>query len=142
MKFVSDGPHALVVSQADGQDTEFVLTDVRRITFDGSTAVREFRPDRGSPRPTFVLRPNYPNPFNPGTRFEVDLPASGWVQAQVFDGLGRLIRDLDSGQRQAGTHSVEWNGKDDGGRRVSSGIYFFRVRFDGSMQSRKMLLVN
>jgi hypothetical protein len=82
--------------------------------------------------PRFRLDPNFPNPFNSATSIGFELAAAAPVRAEVFDGSGRLVRLLSNGMRQAGRHSVIWDGLDSGGRHVPSGAYFCRVSAGGS----------
>lgn len=89
----------------------------------------------------FGLKPNYPNPFNPETRIEYSLERKGRVSVDVFDGLGRKIRTLESGVQGAGVHEAVWNGRDDSGRPVPSGVYVCRVRAGAFATSRKMALI-
>lgn len=89
----------------------------------------------------FSLKPNYPNPFNPETRIEYSLEHKGRVSVDIFDGLGRKIRTLESGVLGAGVHEAVWNGRDDSGRPVPSGVYVCRVRAGAFATSRKMALI-
>ncbi|UCD64130.1 MAG: T9SS type A sorting domain-containing protein [Candidatus Zixiibacteriota bacterium] len=90
----------------------------------------------------FALRQNYPNPFNPATRITFDLPRAGEVTLEIFNILGRRVRVLlDGVPLEAGTHVAEWNGTAPDGRPVSSGIYFYRIRYGQNHYSRKMMLV-
>jgi len=87
------------------------------------------------------LRPNYPNPFNPVTRIDFDLPRSSQVEISVFNLLGRQVVNLLSGTVGAGLHSVEWDGTDRTGRRVASGVYFYRLTTPTLSETRKMVLL-
>ena len=85
---------------------------------------------------------NYPNPFNPSTviRFQVAEDRKQ-VSIEIFNIRGQRIRELVSGVWDQGFHSVEWNGEDSNGRKVSSGIYFFRFVTDDAVEMKKMLLL-
>jgi len=89
----------------------------------------------------FSLEQNYPNPFNPSTRIDYALPVESDVSLQIFNLLGQLVRTLVSGDRPAGYHSVEWDGRDNSGRLVGSGLYFFRLSTEEFVQTRKMVLL-
>ncbi|NOY57951.1 MAG: cellulase family glycosylhydrolase [Calditrichaeota bacterium] len=99
-----------------------------------NTTVKEFR-----------LQQNYPNPFNPETRIEYSLPGPAQVKITVYDVNGHLVRNLVSGQQTAGIHSVKWDGRDNNGNKVVSGIYFYhfkaRGRRQGFSQTNKMILM-
>jgi hypothetical protein len=75
----------------------------------------------------YGLSQNYPNPFNPTTTIQYDLPQAGWVVLKIYDVLGRNIRTLVEGGNPAGRHTVRWDGKNDVGYDVPSGLYFCRM---------------
>jgi len=95
----------------------------------------------------YYLHQNYPNPFNPNTIIKFDLPARSQVEVSIYDVNGKLVKKLINDQKEAGYHSVEWNGTDAYGRKVSSGIYFYRISAknlrNGSefIQTKKMVLL-
>ena len=89
----------------------------------------------------FSLDQNYPNPFNPSTTIAFELPVAGGVSLTVFDLLGREIAMLYRGDLPAGAHSLQWDGKNEGGLGVGSGVYIYRLEANGFVQSRKMTLV-
>jgi cytochrome c553 len=92
--------------------------------------------------PTFTLEQNYPNPFNPKTTIEFSLAREESVTLGIHDLNGRLVRKLIGGeQRSAGTHRVQWDGTDDQGRPVASGIYFSRIRAGSYVATAKMTLM-
>jgi len=78
-----------------------------------------------------LLAPNVPNPFNPRTTLRFELTAGATVELAVFDVSGRRIATLAAGHRAAGRHEAVWQGRDDDGRSVPSGVYLARLRVDG-----------
>ncbi len=76
----------------------------------------------------FDLHQNYPNPFNPTTEIKYDLPQPGEVTLTIFNIVGQRVRTLVDGPKTAGYHSVRWDGKDDFGNEVASGVYVYRIR--------------
>jgi hypothetical protein len=84
---------------------------------------------------------NRPNPFAPETQIAFDLPKAGQVGLAIYGADGRLIRQLLSEQRGAGRHAVTWDGRDDAGRKVASGTYFYQLRAPGVEESRRMILL-
>ncbi len=84
---------------------------------------------------------NYPNPFNPTTTIKYSLPKSGKVTIQVYDIMGSLVKGLVSKNKNAGTYSVLWDGKNSLGLNVSSGIYFYKVQLDDQIKTAKMILI-
>jgi len=89
----------------------------------------------------FVLQQNYPNPFNPSTTIRFALPEHAAVQLSVYNLLGQRITLLVNEPRAAGVHSVQWNGTDDSGRPVSSGIYLVRLEAGEQVQMQRMTLL-
>ena len=87
------------------------------------------------------LHQNYPNPFNPTTLISYSLNTNGSVQLGVFNLLGQKIRTLVNCEQNIGIHKIEWNGKDDSGKSVSSGIYFYKLSTDDYSISKKMILL-
>jgi hypothetical protein len=88
------------------------------------------------------LYQNTPNPFNPTTSIAFELPGQGHVALRVFDVGGKLVRTLVDGQRNEGSHVVTWNGRDDVGRAVASGVYLYRLSFRNHViQTKKMMLL-
>jgi flagellar hook assembly protein FlgD len=91
-----------------------------------------------------ALHPNHPNPFNPYTtiRFSVGAGlASAHVSLDIFNIRGQRVRTLVSGYKQPGHHSVVWNGRDNDGRAVGSGVYFYRLQAGEFTETRRMLLL-
>ncbi len=91
----------------------------------------------------FALAQNYPNPFNPSTAISFQLPRDtrGEITLGIFSLTGRLVRQLIKGKFAAGSHQVVWDGKDDAGERVSSGIYIYRLNAEDFTFARKLALV-
>ncbi len=91
---------------------------------------------------TFELSQNYPNPFNPSTTIRYKLPIGTSVRLEIFSMLGQRVRILDEGFRPAATYSVIWNGKNEYGQEVPSGVYFCRlIAGDNVTRVRKLILV-
>ena len=89
----------------------------------------------------YALRQNYPNPFNPVTTIGFALPTAGHVELVVYNVLGQKVATIVDGTRGAGHHEVSWQGVDDGGSRVTSGIYFYRLTTSNYTETKKMMLV-
>ena len=83
----------------------------------------------------------HPNPSNGDVALSFALPQESRVDITIMDVTGRRIRTLSAGRRDAGGHSVSWNGRDEGGFAVESGVYFVRFRVDGQDVARKRLVV-
>ncbi len=93
------------------------------------------------PVPTSVsLEQNYPNPFNPSTLISFGTPVEQHIELQIFNAMGMPVRTLISSQVGAGSYTVEWDGKDDNGRPVSTGVYLYMLRGGDVHLERKMIL--
>ncbi len=88
-----------------------------------------------------ALMANYPNPFNPSTRIAFRLAQAGPVKLEIFDARGRLVRTLVDESLAADEHTVTWQGRDERGRQVASGIYLYRLSTDDFQLSRRMVLM-
>ena len=89
----------------------------------------------------FKLEGNFPNPFNPMTRISFALPSQSDVRIDVIDVSGRLVRTLEAAELPAGRQSVLWDGRDDQGRTVATGVYFARLRAGQFEATSKMVLL-
>ncbi len=87
------------------------------------------------------LLPNCPNPFNPSTVVAFNLARAGDVRLRIYGVNGALVRTLASGSLAAGRHEFTWDGRDDAGRGVSTGVYFARLETPSGPQTRKMTLL-
>jgi len=90
---------------------------------------------------SFTLTQNFPNPFNPETAIRFGLPEDAHVKLVVIDLLGREIRELVDGNRKAGYHSVIWDGRDNAGNAVPSGIYIYQIAAGAFRDWKKLALV-
>ena len=90
---------------------------------------------------SFAVSHNFPNPFNPTTTFQVNLENQGDLDIAIYDVSGRLVKRLMNQNSDAGLHTFRWNGRNDLGYILPTGIYFLRVLFDGSRHFQKMAFV-
>lgn len=103
------------------------------------TAVLEERSDR---RPqAFALQQNFPNPFNSGTVIRFELPADEEVELAVFNLAGQQVATLVEGVREGGSYAINWDGRDDRGQELASGVYLYRLRAGERMETRRLLLL-
>jgi hypothetical protein len=162
----ADGP-MLLIRLTGGDQAIHAVSEVQRIVFDGDTLVvvkaggseryaaasiskieflMEFS-GINDPRDAAALVKavhlfqNQPNPFSPETRIAFDLPKAGPVELVIYSVNGRLIRRLVKDTREAGRHTASWDGRDDAGVKVGSGIYFYQLIAPGVEESRRMILL-
>ena len=89
----------------------------------------------------FTLSQNYPNPFNPITKIDYTLPTRSLVSISIYNVLGHEVRRLVNEVRDYGYHTAEWDGKDNNGNDVASGVYFTTMISKNYIQTKKMLLL-
>ncbi len=111
----------------------------------GSGVLRLFRQNSGVNEDvqiipeTFALKQNYPNPFNPETRIEYSVAMSEHILLQIFNQRGQLIRTLVNEVQSPGSYMKIWDGKDDLGNNVASGIYLYRLQAGKFSETKKMI---
>ena len=90
----------------------------------------------------FELIGNFPNPFNPKTTIAFETPKSANVKIEIFNVLGGKVRVLvENGESKIGRNTIIWDGKDDFGKFVNSGIFFYKVTYNGLEKIGKMLML-
>ncbi len=89
----------------------------------------------------FALYQNFPNPFNPSTRIKYDLKQETNIKLKIFNILGQKVRSLVNDVQPAGRYNVTWDGTDDSGKLVSSGIYLYRIFADDFISTKKLILL-
>jgi len=89
----------------------------------------------------YALSQNYPNPFNPSTKIQFSLPEQTKVAIRIYDMLGREIKTLINSEQSAGRHEVNWNGDDDLGHKVATGVYMYAISTNKFVQTKKMILL-
>jgi hypothetical protein len=97
--------------------------------------------DESSLPKTFTLFQNQPNPFNPETRIAYYLPRDCHVRVIIYNILGQAVKTLFEGHQGAGLQTLIWNGRDDAGVELSSGVYLYRLQADDFIETRKMMLI-
>lgn len=122
----------LQVSDMDGSDSFYGPINVVYI---GSEPQNP-----GAPAIT-TLKGIYPNPFNPSTTISYSLAKAGDVNIRIFNSRGQLVRNYQQGLQNAGNYNLIWNGQDDNGQNMSSGVYFFRMQAGDKVFSSKAVLL-
>ena len=89
----------------------------------------------------FALYPNFPNPFNPETTISFDVPEPSQIKITIYNRLGQKVRTLLDGTKAAGHYQINWNGTDDFGNKVSSGVYFYQLETEKYTATRKMIFI-
>ncbi|UCF06985.1 MAG: T9SS type A sorting domain-containing protein [bacterium] len=97
--------------------------------------------DDGDAPPAYSLKQNFPNPFNPSTSIRFTMRERGHVTLRIYNVAGQLVRTLVDEVRKAGTYAEPWDGRNDLGKNVTSGIYFYKMETKNFSRSRKMVLL-
>ena len=100
-----------------------------------------YNPESNKTPKRFALEPNYPNPFNPSTTIRYQLAENSKVTLKIYNLLGQEVRTLMNTHQSNGIHSVIWDGTNNFGQRVTSGVYFYRLQAGDFVKTRKMVLV-
>ncbi|MCP4545978.1 MAG: T9SS type A sorting domain-containing protein, partial [bacterium] len=129
------GDWTLSITDSANSDTGTLNEWCVKITHDVQTGIGDVAPA------VLALGKNFPNPFNPTTTITFDMPKSGKVDLAIYDVTGRRVATLVNGTVDAGQHEIMWQGKDDSGNRVASGLYFSRLISGEEMLTRKMMLL-
>ncbi|NMC44419.1 MAG: T9SS type A sorting domain-containing protein [candidate division Zixibacteria bacterium] len=132
------GETSVLTIAGEATVTSALGADINGRTFEiaiGEAAKAEALPSR------FALHQNRPNPFNPATEISFTLPKAAKVTLEVYNITGQRISTLVNGHLEAGYHSAIWDGKDEAGQTVSSGIYFYRITAGEFSETRKMVLL-
>ncbi len=90
---------------------------------------------------TYELAQNYPNPFNAGTRITFGLPQGANVTLDVYSITGQKVATVADGYFDAGRYNIIWNGADESGQSLASGIYFYRLQAGNEIKTMKMALL-
>mgnify|MGYP000582871662 CR=1 FL=1 len=90
---------------------------------------------------TYNLQNAYPNPFNPLTTLQYDLPEDGFVNITIYDMMGRVVSNLVSSRQNAGYKSIQWNATNNHGKPVSAGVYLYKIQAGEYISTKKMVLL-
>lgn len=90
---------------------------------------------------SYQLYQNFPNPFNPSTTITYDIAEAGYVDLAIYDLKGRVVASLVNGNKSAGNYTVKWNGLDDNGQLVPSGVYLYQLQSQNVIESQKMIII-
>lgn len=90
---------------------------------------------------SYELAQNYPNPFNPSTTIRFALPEAGELSLAIYNTAGQLVRLLAKGEYAAGRHAIVWDGREDSGQRVASGVYLYVLKAGSFVAERKLVLM-
>jgi len=123
------------------EPTEFHATPIDSFSFDILVGLDQLSLDDELIPTQFALHPPYPNPFNPITTIQYDMPEDGFVNITIYDMMGRQVKTLINGSQTAGYKSIQWNATNNLGESVSAGMYIYMIQAGQFRQVRKMVLL-
>ena len=94
-----------------------------------------------TPAVTSIEITNYPNPFNPETKIEYSIPSESKIELSIYNIKGQKVKTLIEGNQQSGSYSIIWDGKDENGKPVGTGLYFYKLKTRNKELTKKMLLL-
>lgn len=121
-------------------DVSFLNYRLKQIDTDGSFEYSQILTIELNHPVSYQLEQNYPNPFNPTTTIKFSVPQGSFVEIKIYSILGQKIRTLISEKMTAGRHKIIWEGKNDNGASVTSGIYIYKIAADDFVDFHKMIL--
>jgi hypothetical protein len=133
-----DGQSVYIGIRCVSNDAFIFYVDDFSVHSNGGTVPND---DNGIPSIATTLHGNYPNPFNPETNIRFSLKEAAPVSIEVYNVKGQLVRTLVNEMKEAGNHTVLWNGKDNNNRAVSSGVYFYKMNAGKYSSTKKMILM-
>ena len=126
----------------NGESIPFEISAIEYIDFDLDSVLSvEDMDNLSNVLKSFRLLANHPNPFNPSTNITYELSESGLVDIRVYDVMGHEITTLISEHQTAGSYQTQWNGEHSNGIKVAAGMYFYQLTFNGTAETKKMLLL-
>ena len=120
-----------LIFNAAGWRAEISPTTISQMQTDNTEQLPEF----------FTVHPNFPNPFNPTTAIQLDLPKTANVRVMIYSTNGQLLRELFNGTLQAGSHCLVWDGKNERAQQLASGLYFLVVHKGEQTIVKKMMML-
>jgi hypothetical protein len=127
------------VYASDGYDEVAASNGPRTITFDAGYVLGVYE-ELGVPE-TFALHQNHPNPFNPITNIRFDIPEESHVKLDIYNIAGQRVTTLVNGTMRPGFHSIRWNGTNDNGKQLASGMYIYRISGGKFTAVKKLVLM-
>lgn len=126
---------------SDSTGTRILIADWLKIKYTHRTAGFKHEGWGGGSLNELLLHQNYPNPANPMTRIQYRIPKAAKVSLKIYNLFGQEVRTLVNSDRPAGSHAVIWNGRDDCGQPVATGVYLYQLEIGGIIQTKKIVVL-
>jgi hypothetical protein len=141
-KYIESGQRKLLTIPVTNGDGNIQLDKAFISDYSGNLIQASISLEKNQEVPErFSLFQNYPNPFNPETNISFSLPQESQVNLKIYNLKGQLVKVLVKAKLSAGIHAFSWNGKDESGKDVSSGIYFYKLTAGEYSETRKMVRI-
>jgi flagellar hook assembly protein FlgD len=127
----------LVIKLKNNTIEKIAVSKIQKIKFENVTAVTEPNTDLSG----LSVSENYPNPFQDQTNIEFDIASTGDVEVLIYNNNGTQIKKLECNNCRIGKNSLIWNATDNNNYKVESGVYYFEVRFNSEVISKKMIML-
>jgi len=127
----------LVIKLKNNTIEKIAVSKIQKIKFENVTAVTETNTDLSG----LSVKDNYPNPFQDLTNIEFDITETGDVEVLIYDNCGNQIKKLECNSCHVGKNTLIWNATDKNNYKVESGVYYYEVRFNSEIISKKMLRI-
>jgi len=114
---------------------------IRKVNIVATSVAEDWYSEHTQVPEKYKLAQNYPNPFNPTTQIGYTIQKTGMVELSVYNILGRKVQTLVNEVRNAGSYLIDWNGRDENGNMVNSGIYFYQLRIENNTVTKRMIFV-
>jgi hypothetical protein len=149
----SDGNYELIFGTTEGLQVFDIKTDKGEMVswkmhrgnpFRNGTyglSLLSVNPDEVTLPDKFFVSPNYPNPFNPSTKVDIQIVTESNLNVSIFDSRGRLINTLINKNKTPGFYSLKWDGKNINGINVPTGVYFIQVKSGKNIDTQKIALI-
>ncbi len=130
--------YEFVILEVNGAQCEFGLDD---IYWESGGTVKVINSNQNTSPKTFLLKGNYPNPFNPVTTLSYEILEPTFLEVIIYDIMGNVVNNLLSKKQTSGHKILQWDATDNQGKPVSAGVYIYRVSSANFSQTKKMILL-
>ena len=130
--------YEFVILEVNGAQCEFGLDD---IYWESGGTVKVIKSNQNMSPKTFLLKGNYPNPFNPVTTLSYELLQPTFLEVIIYDIMGNVVKNLLSNKQTTGHKILQWDATDDRGKPVSAGVYIYRISSADFSQTKKMIFL-
>ncbi len=125
----------------DMYDNKWICTESGLSAYNANGVLSVDAGDEDNSPTDFSLLQNYPNPFNPVTKIPYQISTPYWIQLRIYNVLGQAVRTLVNAYKKPGSYEVLWDGKNDFGESVSTGIYIYQIQAGNRVLNKRMILI-